>query len=217
MSDQTPHKRDNVTMHPAGRQGRLTTSGGKELPVRAFERGTDVALVVLVDTDGPLETDLLDPALLEYTTVRGVVRLRGEAVFENHDLIRFKAQDQAVVVQRREFVRIHSPQPVTLLAEPEKAEPEQSERAAHAVNLSGGGMLMSGAEALAVGDLMRFAMQIRPEQPPIRGVARVVRVHDDGKRALAFDRIGEADRQRLIGFVFECMRIVQAKTRGDRL
>lgn len=211
-TDRADSTRGNVTIHPAGRQGKLTTAGGTEVPVRAFERGTDVALVVLVDADAPLEIEQLDASLLEYTTVRGVVKLRGDAVLEDHGLIRFQAHDEAVVVQRREFVRIHAPQPIML-----QSEPELSDRDAHTVDISGGGMLVSGVEKLTTGDSVNFSMQIRPGEPPIEGVARVVRVHDDGKRALAFDRIGERDRQRLIAFVFECMRVVQARTRGDWL
>jgi c-di-GMP-binding flagellar brake protein YcgR len=32
-----------------------------------------------------------------------------------------------------------------------------------------------------------------------------------------FDQIAEHDRQRLIRFVFECMRTARARTRGDRI
>ena len=42
-------------------------------------------------------------------------------------------------------------------------------------------------------------------------------VRDDGKRALVFEALDEEDRQRLIRFVFECMRTARARTRGDRL
>jgi c-di-GMP-binding flagellar brake protein YcgR len=58
-------------------------------------------------------------------------------------------------------------------------------------------------------------MQLGPRGLPVAGVARVVRVHDDGQRALSFIEIDEGDRERLIRYVFECMRTARAKTRGD--
>jgi hypothetical protein len=210
MSDHAEQPPSNVSIHPAGRQGKLTTPDGAQLPVRTFERGKDVALVVIVDVDAHLETKQLKNAVLEYTTLRGIVRLRGEAVFEDRALIRFTAQEEAEVMQRREFVRVRAPQPVTL-----KAEADHADRSAHTVDISGGGMLVSGAEVLGIGDTVDFAMQLGAGETAIEGIARVVRVDEDGKRALAFGRIGESDRQRLVAFVFECMRSAAARTRGD--
>jgi c-di-GMP-binding flagellar brake protein YcgR len=43
----------------------------------------------------------------------------------------------------------------------------------------------------------------------------VVRIREDEKRALVFEQINEHDRERLIRFVFECMRTARARTRGD--
>ena len=48
---------------------------------------------------------------------------------------------------------------------------------------------------------------------PIEGIARVVGIREDGKRALMFEQIAEDDRQRLIRVVFECMRTARARTR----
>ena len=210
MTRRGEHIPGGVTPHPAGRRGRLTTPDGAQLPVRTFERGPNVALVVLVDLPEQTATDRLEPALLEYNSARGVVRLRGEAVFEDRSLIRFEAATEPEVTQRREFVRIHSPRPVVL-----KAEQEVIDDHAHTIDLSGGGMLVSGADTLAVDDEVRFSMQLGPRELLVAGVARVVRVHDDGQRALSFIEIDEGDRDRLIRYVFECMRTARAKTRGD--
>jgi hypothetical protein len=212
----------NVTPHPAGLQGKLTTSDGAELPVRTFERGRDVALVVLVDLDESLDPERLGTAVLEYNSTRGVVRLRGEAILEDRSLLRFQAQDDAEVTQRREFVRVHTPQAVTLKnADPGVSEQEaplrsvDPEHLAHTVDVSGGGMLVVGAVGLSAGDSVNFSMQTGPNQPPIAGAARVVRTLEDGKLALVFEQIEEAERQRLIRFVFECMRNARARTRAN--
>lgn len=201
----------NVRSLPGEGQGVLTTPAGEQLPVRTFKRGRDVVLVVLVDSDEHRSDDRLASADLEYTSVRGVVRLHGEAVFEDPSLIRFQAEGPAEVSQRRSFVRVTAPQPITLEAE------EAARRIAHTVDLSGGGMLLVGADELKPDQRVRFRMALGHGELPIAGTARVVRIRDDGKRALVFEEIDEDDRQRLIRFVFECMRTARARTRGDWL
>jgi PilZ domain len=201
----------NVRYLPGEGQGKLTTADGEQLPVRTFKRGQDVVLVVLVESDSHGEDDRVPAADLEYTSVRGVVRLHGDAVFEDRSLIRFEATGPADVSQRRSFVRVTAPQPVTLDTE------DASQRLAYTVDVSGGGMLLVGADELAPGQQVSFTMALGRRQIPVHGTARVVRIRDDGKRALVFDEIAEEDRQRLIRFVFECMRTARARTRGDCL
>jgi hypothetical protein len=201
---------DNVRYLPGEGQGTLTIADGEELPVRTFKRGEDVVLVVLVESDEHDEDDRVPSADLEYTSMRGVVRLHGEAVFEDRSLIRFEANGPADVSQRRSFVRVTAPQPVTLDA-------EDVRRLAYTVDLSGGGMLLVGADELQPDQQVPFRMALGDRQVPVHGTARVVRIRDDGKRALVFEEIAEEDRQRLIRFVFECMRSARSKTRGDWL
>jgi c-di-GMP-binding flagellar brake protein YcgR len=134
------------------------------------------------------------------------VRLRGEATLEQRDLIRFRPEQPAEVLQRREFVRIDSPQPVVV----------DGAVRTHAVDLSGGGMLLRGLEHLVEGQRVRFSLELGGSEPPIRGGARVVRAGDGGQRGLVFDAITPKERQRLIHFIFEKQRIAIARTRGTR-
>jgi hypothetical protein len=207
MTEQIDTPRSNVTPFPGDGQGKLITPAG-ELPVRTFERGKEVVLVVLVDVDEQPERP--ESADLEYTSVRGVIRLHGEATFEDPTLIRFQAHGDAEITQRRSFVRVHTPHAVTL----DSGDPD--ERVTYTVDLSGGGMLLSGAEMLQAEQTVNFTIGLGDE-PPIEGVARVVRIREDGKRGMVFDQIAETDRQRLIRYVFECMRTARARTRGDWL
>jgi hypothetical protein len=208
MTKQTDIASDNVTLFPGSGQGTLTTPAGQELPVRTFERGEEVVLVVLVDVEDEREIEPVESADLEYTSVRGLVKLHGDAVFEDRSLIRFHPHGDAEILQRRDFVRVHTPHTVTL-------DSDDGERRAHTVDLSGGGMLLADADALGPDQTIRFAMSVGADQAPIEGMARVVRIREDGKRALIFEQIAEHDRQRLIRFVFECMRAARARTRGD--
>ena len=211
MSRSAPEARDNVVPHPSGIRGTLRTAVGRELSVRTYDRrGEDVVLVVLADVGGPPPAAELDPATLEYPSARGVIRLQGEAVFEDRSIVRFHAEGEPEITQRRAFVRVHAPREVTL-DPPLAGGPLR----AYTIDLSGGGMLLSGAPMLAEGDAVAFEMHVAADEEPIEGIARVVRVHDDGRRALAFAHIDEADRQRLIRFVFACLRAARARTRGD--
>jgi PilZ domain-containing protein len=211
MSSRAPDTPSTVVPHPAGAQGKLVTPRGAELPVRTYGQGEDVVLVVLADIDDSLLDEQLEPALLEYTSVRGVVRMQGDAVFEQRSLVRFHVQGEAEVIQRREYVRVHTPQQVVLGESP----PDPDSLRAHTVDLSGGGMLLAGAEQLRTGDRVRFRMLLGEDIATVGGVARVVRIRQDGKRALMFEEIDEGDRQRLIRFVFQILRTARAKTRGD--
>ena len=211
MTRHTETAPDNVTLFPGSGQGTLTTPAGEELPVRTFERGEEVVLVVLVNMDDEHPGDSVESARLEYTSRRGLIKLRGEAVFEDPSLVRFRPNGDAEVLQRRDFVRVHTPHPVTV------ESPDDGRRRVHTVDLSGGGMLLADDETLDVDQTIRFAISIVTTELPIEGIARVVRIREDGKRALMFEQIDEHDRQRLIRFVFECMRTARARTRGDRI
>ena len=193
-----------VRLIPTGKSGRLRASGAGEVPVRVFERGTDVLmLVTLLSADSGVAPEPLEPALLEYSSAQGLVRLHGEAELEQRDLIRFRPAEPPEVLQRREFVRIDSPQPVTV----------DGAVRTHAVDISGGGMLLRGLEHLREGQRVRFSLELGASEPPIQGGARVVRAGREGQRGLVFDAITPKERQRLIHFIFEKQRLARARTR----
>ena len=195
---------DQVRLIPGGHAGRLIAAGRDHVPVRVFERGSDVLmLVTLLNADSGVAPEPLEPALLEYSSAQGLVRLRGQASLEQRDLIRFRPEQPAEVLQRREFVRIDSPQPVVV---------DGSVRT-HAVDISGGGMLLRGLEHLQEGQRVRFSLELGGSEPPIQGGAQVVRAGEAGQRGLVFDAITAGERQRLIHFIFERQRIARARTR----
>lgn len=202
-----------IIPHPAGRPGTLHTSGGHALPVQTYERGAEVVLIVLTEADEPPSTPAPDPALLEYASARGIVRLRGEARLEHESLLRFHVEGEPEVIQRRAHVRVHAPQMVALEPEPADDDGDPTLRA-FTIDVSGGGMLLSGAPHMQVGDRIGFELALGSGRAPVRGVARLVRLQPRGRGAFRFEEITERDRQRLIGFVFERLRNARAKTRG---
>ena len=165
-------------------------------------------LVVLLAADEGLKPEPIEPMLLEYTSAHGLVRLRGDAVLEERDLLRFTAAEEPEIVQRREFVRVEDVQPVVV--ETGGAGSVKT----HAIDVSGGGMLLSGAERLELNTQIRFQLELEGELP-IEGRARVVRADGGERRGVVFEEIDEADRQRLIRFIFDRQRAALARTRDQ--
>ena len=193
MTKPTEIAPNNVNALPrAAGRARSPRPTGEEVPVRTFERGEEVVLVVLVNLDDERESDSVEAAKLEYTSRRGLIKLRGEAVFEDPSLIRFHPDGDAEILQRRDFVRVHTPHPVTVESE------TRGRRRVHTVDLSGCGPRLSDDETLAVDQTIRFTISVVTTKGSIEGIARVVRIREDGKRALMFEQIAEHDRQRLI-------------------
>jgi PilZ domain len=196
---------DNVVrLIAGGLEGKLLTDAGAPLPVRAFERGGgELMLVLMLGDDAARVTDLMT---LEYTSARGLVRFRGEPELAGRDLVRFHVRTEPEVLQRREFVRVESVQQVVLANENGELTIDT-----HAIEISGGGMLLSGPKSLGPGSRVRFSLHLEPEDAPILGEARVVRAAAGGQRALVFDQIATGDRQRLIHYIFERQRAALAK------
>jgi PilZ domain len=207
MADQPEPTGRVIRLNVGGKEGKLTTSGGSHIPVRVFERGGDLLMLVLMLDDGQeLGQDAVEPLVLEYVSPRGVVRFRGHAVLQERDLVRFEISTAPEVTQRREFVRVPSLQDVVV-----DRETGSTKLGAKAIDLSGGGMLLSRADGLELDSVVRFSLRLGADGPEVAGRARVVRTDDEGRRALVFEEISKGDRQRLIHFVFERQREALAK------
>jgi c-di-GMP-binding flagellar brake protein YcgR len=203
-----------IRLNVGGTRGKLSTPVGSQIPVRVYERGDFLLLVLMLDAADELVPDATEeltptaaePLVVEYVSPRGVVRFCGQAVLQERDLVRFEVSAAPEITQRREFVRVPAVQNVAL-GGLEGATGTKG----HAIDLSGGGMLLSGADHLELNLLVRFTLSVGPGAPEIAGWARVVRADDQGRRALVFEQISADDRQRLIHFVFERQREALAK------
>jgi hypothetical protein len=205
MSDQPEPTGKVIRLNVGGKEGKLTTPVGSYIPVRVFERGGDFLMLVLMLDDGEqLAEEVLEPLELEYFSAQGLVRFRGQAVLQERDLVRFEVSTAPEVTQRREFVRVPALQDVVLGDETRATKSK-------AIDLSGGGMLLSGARELELDSVIRFSIDLGPRTGVIEGRARVVRADEEGRRALVFEQIAQDDRQRLIHFIFERQREALAK------
>ena len=195
---------------PSGVPGQLRTQDGKIVAVSVDETGDDLLLVLLANP-GELLADPREDLLLESMTSRGLIRLHGTAERVERDLIRFKVSGDEELVQRRQYVRVIAPQRVTI-----------DDTLGHvmdtsSVNISGGGMLISGPQTLDLDEEVKFSIYLDDRNPPVTGIGRVVRAARDSQRAIVFESIADTDRDRLIHFIFDRQRRALAVTRGDAI
>jgi c-di-GMP-binding flagellar brake protein YcgR len=101
-------------------------------------------------------------------------------------------------MQRRRFFRVRCSVRVTIAGHGDALLTE-------AVDLSIGGMLLARADALHVGDHVRFALTLGEGQILIGG-ARVARATEFGHRALSFEELTSSQEQRLAYFVADIER-----------
>ena len=104
------------------------------------------------------------------------------------------AQPAGAANEQRGFTRVPAAVPVVLQA------PDGQRLETHTVDLSGGGMLLEDG-SLPVGAIVHFQLELGPEEPPVPGHARVVRITEDGHLALAFEEVSVADHERLIDHI----------------
>jgi hypothetical protein len=192
----------------AGASGQLAIGDEMSLPVNVVEGGEDILLVLLADPGEALARPT-GGLMLESGTSRSLVRMRGTAVRLEGDLVRFTVDGPPQIVQRRQFVRVIAPQPVTLDDDDGWVSDTRS------LNISGGGMLVSGPAALDLDREIRFAISLGEDHAPVTGLGRVVRAASDQQRAIVFEQIRQGDRERLIHFIFDRQRAALAITRGD--
>jgi hypothetical protein len=181
----------------------LVRPSGERVQARVAERdGVDLLVALMFRAERPLGNRDLDGLLLEFTTPRGRVRLRGEATLEDRELVRFREVSSIEQIQEREYVRIQSTRPVLVIS-----GSSQGTIQTFSVDLSGGGMLLAGPSTLKVGEQIQFRLTTVQGGTPITGVGSVVRTDSQGRRAICFDEIGEGDHRRLVRFIFECQRV----------
>jgi hypothetical protein len=198
-------------------------------------------VLVRVEADGPGFFDLalleqpLTPQpqlersalMIEFINDDGIARMHGRLDVPQHrrgrgqgytreDTVRFAHRGSPQLLQRREFVRATVELPVTLVAV--DADEEGVIAHAHALDLSGGGMLVRGLPNPTLGADHRFTLELgqaaRPEgsarasadAEPVRGVGRVVRIVGIDRVGLQFTEVEQEDRVRLMHVAFEMSR-----------
>jgi c-di-GMP-binding flagellar brake protein YcgR len=173
----------------------------------------DLALLEQPTTPTPrLERSAL---MIEFINDDGIARLHGRLDVPQHrrgigrgygekDTVRFAHRGSPQLLKRREYVRATVDLPLTLLAA--AADGDDVTTHAHAIDLSGGGMLVKGLQAPQLGDELRFVLEPGDGEPPVTGCGRVVRLETSDRVGLQFSDVAQPDRIRLMHLAFEMSR-----------
>jgi c-di-GMP-binding flagellar brake protein YcgR len=136
-------------------------------------------------------------------TKRGLLHLGAQVVqAPEGEVLELDLTGQSELVQRRGFVRVDAFLEVVVTPHAGNAPIP-----AAIVNISGSGAVVSRLAATTVGDAAHLDLRLAPYDPPLAIDARVVRVFDEQFRAVHFELIEEADRERIVRFVFDRQRL----------
>jgi c-di-GMP-binding flagellar brake protein YcgR len=162
-------------------------------------RAEEAALILLTP---PLRPPAKGQAVeVEVTVDGGILTLAARVVDgDGRAAVRIAPDSSKTVtdVQRRDFVRVDASVPVVV----RDGGPEGPARDASAVNVSGGGLLLTGIGHLHVGDFAWVALDLEDGTQPIEALVTVVREDLSGGRAVRIASISARDEQRIVRFSF---------------
>jgi c-di-GMP-binding flagellar brake protein YcgR len=176
---------------------RLTGAAAIAARVDAVD-GDEAALVLLTP---PLRSPAAGQgAEVEVTSKRGIVKLGATiADADGRGVVRAAPRaDARETVQRRDFVRVDAVVNVVV----RDGGPDGPAHEAMTLNVSGGGLLLSGVSNLAVGDSAFVAIDLEDGSPAVEALVTVVRIAERGIRAVRIASISARDEQRLVRFAF---------------
>jgi c-di-GMP-binding flagellar brake protein YcgR len=187
---------------PQGQTVLLHLSGAAALAARVDTvTGDEASLILLTPPLRPPATG--QPAEVEVIKHGGVSKLAVRVVdHDGRSAVRIAADASAEstpAVQRRDFVRVNASVPVVV----RDGGPDGPGHEAHAVNVSGGGLLLTGISHLETGDFAWVAIDLADGTAPIEALVTVVRSTEGNMRAVRIASISARDEQRIVRFSFE--------------
>ena len=195
------------------------TARGKHATVTLPELGSFPAVVdmdtehatamLLVRPLHPLDDAVGSDVQIDMPTKRGLLHLGAHVVqAPDGEVLELDLTGESQLVQRRDFVRVDAF--LEVVVTPDGAEDPIP---AAVVNISGSGAVVSRLAGTEIGDIAHLELRLAPYEPPLAIEARVVRAFDEQFRAVHFELIEEADRERIVRFVFERQRLERAHGR----
>jgi c-di-GMP-binding flagellar brake protein YcgR len=177
----------------------LRLGGAAALAARVDGLDADVAVLVLLTP--PLRPPAAGQAAeVEVTSRRGIVRMGVTvAQADGRGVVRVTPRaDSAATVQRRDFVRVDAVVPVVV----RDGGPDGAAHEAMTLNVSGGGLLLSGVSGLQEGESAFVAIDLEDGSRPVEALVTVVRTAARGTRAVRIASVSSRDEQRLVRFAF---------------
>jgi c-di-GMP-binding flagellar brake protein YcgR len=163
-------------------------------------RPDEASLILLTPPLRPPNTG--QKAAVEVTVEGGILTLATRVVgHDGRTAVRVapdSSSTHAPSVQRRDFVRVDAAMAVVV----RDGGPDGPGREARSVNVSGGGLLLTGIGHLHVGDFAWVALDLDDGTAPIEALVTVVREDPTGTRAVHIVSISARDEQRIVRFSF---------------
>ncbi|MEA2268789.1 MAG: hypothetical protein QOC64_1399 [Solirubrobacteraceae bacterium] len=187
----------------------IAVEPGQTVLLRPVGGGALAARVDCIDAGGVVLALLTPPmhppvtggrADLEITSRRGIVKVPVEVAGQDgRGGVRIVAQaDGAETIQRRDFVRVEAVVNVVVRG----GGPDGPAHDAFTLNVSGGGLLLTGVEALKAGDSAWVAIDLEDGTPPVEAMVTVVREEPKGVRGVQIASVTGRDEQRLVRFAY---------------
>jgi PilZ domain len=192
--------------------------GGGRAPLHAVveEASSRLIRLTLPSATAALQTRELraEPAVLEYTTSRGMHRVSGTVDGSTEDpAVVLLHRDHDVdddVVQRRDFARVAAAVPVQVTI----SSPLRGAASTTTLNLSAGGLSFVDPIGLPSGVYVDVDIEIAPGSAPIRARGEIVRAVGEDAKGVRIASITREDRERLVRFVSERQRVAVRIAKG---
>ena len=179
------------------------------IPALVEIHGAHASAVLLARPIRPIDAMIGEDVAIHLTTKRGVLRLDARILtVAGGERMTLEIHGRCELVQRRSFARVDAFLEVVAVAPPGSARTI----AAAVVNISAAGAVISRLEGLSPGDPVDLTLTLAPQEPPVEIGGRVVREFDRVLRAVYFERIHDADRERIVRFVIARQRLELKRT-----
>jgi hypothetical protein len=199
----------------------LSVPQTEQVLVRVTEAGPGFFDLDLLEQPATPQPQLERSALMiEFVNDDGIARLHGRldvpayrrgaarghgVTWGEQNTVRFAHRGSPQLLKRREFVRATVDLPLTLVGP--RADDDPVSTQAHAIDLSGGGMLVDGLPICPRRDeVLSFTLELTDGGELIRGRGRVVRLETAKRAGLQFTELEQADRVRLMHVAFAMSR-----------
>jgi c-di-GMP-binding flagellar brake protein YcgR len=182
------------------RRGSIEVPDVGSLPALVDVEAGHATAVLLVRTLHVLDDVVGRQVAIDVATSRGLLHYEARvAGVRDGDVLDLEVATPRELIQRRAFARVDALLQVTVA----------SGVATAAVNISGSGVVLSAREGLAAGDAIDLTLWLSPHEPPIAISGRVIRQvgEDTHHWAVHFEHVHEADRERIVRFVFDRQRV----------
>jgi len=163
--------------------------------------------VLLLRTVHALDDVVGRQVAIDVATSRGLLHCDARvAGVRDGEVLDLEVAAHRELIQRRDFARVDAVLEATVAPG----------IAAAAVNISGSGAVLSARGGLAPGDAIELSLKLAPHEPPIVISGRVVRRAGENEHlwAIHFEHVHQADRERIVRYVFERQRIEIQRVKG---